>query len=432
VGVTRSEVTAAPAAAPLTRLPGEEIRERQLRSMKRRATGLLVAVTVAFLVVTLLDDGSLWSGYLRAAAEASMVGGLADWFAVTALFRHPLGLPIPHTAVIAERKEQFGRTLGEFVQGNFLNAEVMVARVRSSQVVFRVGGWLADPVHAERVARELADLLVEAFGSVRNEDAHRLLETEIGRIAGTVPLTPLAGRALRAATTGGRDQELLDAALPHIQRVLEEQRPLLRSRFGENAPRWLPRPVEGRIFDRLYDGLQELLRDVAEDQWHELRLEYRRWLKRASEQLMTSPELRARGERLKSELLEHPELRRWLAALWADMKETLRAQAADPDSELHRRIREAVMAAGRRLRDDPAVAGRAEAALEGALRYVAEHFRTEIAGLVSTTIAQWDASETSRKLELLLGRDLQFIRINGTVVGGLAGVAIHTVAEVIR
>jgi uncharacterized membrane-anchored protein YjiN (DUF445 family) len=432
VGATPSEVTAAPARASATRLPGEEIRERQLRSMKRRATGLLVAVSVVFLVVTALDNGSLWSGYLRAAAEASMVGGLADWFAVTALFRHPLGLPIPHTAVIAERKEQFGRTLGEFVQGNFLNAEVMVARVRSSQVVSRVGAWLADPVHAERVARELADLLVEAFGSVPNEDAHRLLETEVGRIAGTVPLAPLAGWVLRAVTTGGRDQELLDAALPHIQRVLDEQRPLLRSRFGENAPRWLPNPVEGRIFDRLYDGIGELLRDVAEDPWHELRVEYRRWLKRAIEQLMTSPELRARGERLKSELLEHPELRRWLAGFWADMKETLRAQAADPDSELHRRIREAVMAAGRRLRDDPAVAGRAEAALEGALRYVAEHFRTEIAGLVSTTIAQWDASETSRKLELLLGRDLQFIRINGTVVGGLAGVAIHTVAEVIR
>jgi uncharacterized membrane-anchored protein YjiN (DUF445 family) len=400
--------------------------------MKRRATGLLVAVTGVFLVVTALDNGSVWMGYLRAAAEASMVGGLADWFAVTALFRHPLGLPIPHTAVIAERKDQFGRTLGDFVQSNFLNAEVVAARVRASQVVSRVGAWLADPVHAERVARELADLLVEALGSVPNEDAQRLLEAEVERVAAGVPLAPLAGRALRALTTGGRDQELLDAVLPSLQRVLDEQRPFLRSRFAESAPRWLPNPVEGRIFDRLYDGVADLLQDMADDRWHELRLEYRRWLKRSSEQLITSPELRARGERLKRQLLEHPELRRWLAALWADFKETLQAQAADPDSELRRRIREAVMAAGRRLRDDPAVAQRAEAALEGALRYVAEHFHTEIAGLVSSTIAQWDASETSRKLELLLGRDLQFIRINGTVVGGLAGVAIHAVAEVLR
>jgi uncharacterized membrane-anchored protein YjiN (DUF445 family) len=371
-------------------------------------------------------------GWVEAGTEAAMVGALADWFAVTALFRHPLGLPIPHTAVIAERKEQFGRTLGDFVQSNFLNADVVAARVRSSQVVSRVGAWLADPVHAERVARELADLLVEAFGSVRNEDAHRLLEAEVKRMAASVPLAPLAGRALRAVTTGGRDRELFDSVLPYLQRVLEEQRPFLRSRFGENAPRWLPNPVEGRIFDRLYDGLTELLRDVADDPWHELRLEYRRWLKRVIEQLTTSPEVRARGERLKQELLEHPELRRWLAGLWGDVKETLRAQAADPGSELHRRIREAVMAAGRRLRDDPAVAGRAETALERALRYVAEHFRSEIAGLVSSTIAQWDAAETSRKLELLLGRDLQFIRINGTVVGGLAGVAIHAVAELLR
>jgi uncharacterized membrane-anchored protein YjiN (DUF445 family) len=431
VGVASSEVTAAPATAPLARLVGEAIRERQLRVMKRRATGLLVAVTGVFLVVTALDNGSVWVAYVRAAAEASMVGGLADWFAVTALFRHPLGLPIPHTAVIAERKEQFGRTLGDFVQANFLNADVVVARVRSSQVTSRVGGWLADPVHAARVARELADLLVEAFGSVRPEDAVQLLEAEVARVARSVPLTPLAGRALRAATAAGRDQELLDAALPFIQRMLEDERPFLRSRFGESAPRWLPNPIEGRIFDRLYDGLMQLLQEVAEDRWHDVRLAYRRGLNRVIEALMTSPDLRARGERLKDELLRHPELRRWLASLWADMTEALRVEAADPDSQLHPRIREAVMAAGRRLRDDPVVAGRAETALEGALRYVAEHFHTEIAGLVSTTIGQWDAAETSRKLELLLGRDLQFIRINGTVVGGLAGVAIHAVAQML-
>jgi uncharacterized membrane-anchored protein YjiN (DUF445 family) len=333
--------------------------------------------------------------------------------------------------VIAQRKEQFGRTLGDFVQANFLTAEVVVARVRSSQVTSRVGGWLADPVHAARVARELADLLVEAFGSVRPEDAVQLLEAEVARVARSVPLTPLAGRALRAATAAGRDQELLDAALPFIQRMLEDERPFLRSRFGESAPRWLPNPIEGRIFDRLYDGLVELLSEVADDRWHDVRLAYRRGLNRFIEALMTSPDLRARGERLKAELLQHPELRRWLASLWADMTEALRVEAADPDSQLHPRIREAVMAAGRRLRDDPVVAGRAETALEGALRYVAEHFHTEIAGLVSTTIGQWDAAETSRKLELLLGRDLQFIRINGTVVGGLAGVAIHAVAQML-
>src|SRR5919197_4641245 len=189
--------------------PDDAEREARLKAMKRRATGLLAVSLVIFIAASWFEALYPWLGYVRAAAEASMVGGLADWFAVTALFRHPLGLPIPHTAVIAQRKEQFGRTLGDFVQANFLNADVVVARVRSSQVTSRVGGWLADPVHAARVARELADLLLEAFGSVRPEDAVQLLEAEVARVARIVPLTPLAGRALRAATAAGRDQELL-------------------------------------------------------------------------------------------------------------------------------------------------------------------------------------------------------------------------------
>jgi uncharacterized membrane-anchored protein YjiN (DUF445 family) len=415
------------AARPLGSPPlaGEEERRRQLQMMKRRATGLLVAVTAAWVAMTVLDHGGVWSGYARAAAEASMVGGLADWFAVTALFRHPLGLPIPHTAVIAERKEQFGQTLGDFVQKNFLSSDVIAERLRASGVVGRVADWLADPANAGNVARHVADVAVAFADVVHDEDVHRLVENEARRAVMAVPLAPLAGRVLRALAADGREQEALDAALPWVERFLWEHRENFRARFVADSPWWLPGLAENRIFDRLFDGLVDLLADVKADPNHDLRRQFSTSLWMLVKQLETSSELRERGEALKRNLLANPQVRRWSASLWGDLKAALRAQAADPDSELRHRLARAVAAAGSRLRDDAALRDKAEDLLESAARTFTERFHGEIAGLVSQTIARWDAGETSRKLELLLGRDLQFIRINGTVVGGLAGVVIH-------
>lgn len=399
--------------------------------MKRRATGLLVAVTGVFVVVTAFDDGSTWMGYLRAAAEASMVGGLADWFAVTAIFRHPLGLPIPHTNVIAARKEQFGHTLGDFVQQNFLNADTVTDHVRSSGLVRKTAEWLADPDNAEKLAAHLAGVAVGLADVIREEDVHRLVEREVRRAVEAVPLAPLAGRVLRVAVAEGRDQDLLDAALPALEGVLRDNRLALRSRFAAESPWWLPERAEAHIFDRLFDGLLDLIDDVRAEPNHELRLKFSQWTGMLVKRLETSPELRARGEDLKQTLLAHPELRRWSRSLWSDVKATLRSQAADPESELRSALCRGVVAAGRRLLDDPVLLAKAEGLAEGGVRRLVEQFHDDIAALVATTIARWDGAETARKLEVLLGRDLQFIRINGTVVGGVAGVVIHAVADAI-
>ena len=409
----------------------EALRLHQLRVMKRRATGLLLVMTAAFLIVVLLTPDSGGAGYLRAALEASMVGGLADWFAVTALFRHPLGIPIPHTAVIAARKDQFGQTLGTFVQQNFLSPEVIAARARSSNLVDRAAAWLADRGNAEALAGHAADAVVGLADILKDDDVHRLLEDEIGRGLDRIPVAPIAGRALRQMTAEGRHQELFDAILRGLQRALGENRDVLRARFDQESPWWLPDAVDDRIFDRLFDGVCNLLEDVNSNPDHPIRAQFTEWAQGVAERLETSPELQARGEQLKRELLGHPELRRWSSALWTELKATLRLQAADPESEMRRRLSAAVMAAGERLQEDAALAQKAEQLTESGVRYVAEHFHDEIASLVSGTIARWDAEETSRKLELLLGRDLQFIRINGTVVGGLAGVIIHGVAQAI-
>jgi uncharacterized membrane-anchored protein YjiN (DUF445 family) len=409
----------------------EAARVRRLRAMKWRATGLLVVMAVAFVVVTVFGDTTGWTGYLQAAVAASLVGGIADWFAVTAVFRHPLGLPIPHTAVIVERKDKFGETLGAFVQENFLSPDAMSARLREARVAERLGRWLADRAHAEVVAGHAADVAVELADTLRDDDVQDALHDQVRRSLENVPLAPLAGKALLAATEGGRHQELLDAVLREAGRFLDDNREALRARFEEQTPWWMPSAIDQRVFDRLLEGLSDFFETINADPDHDVRRRFDVWMTEVAERLERSPEYRARGEQLKHELLDHPELRRWLGSLWHDAKAALRSQAANADSELRARLTDAIVAGGRRLDGDPVLAGKVDDLVEWGIRYVGEHFHAEIAGLVSGTLARWDAEETSRKLELLLGPDLQFIRINGTVVGGLVGLAIHFAGNVI-
>jgi uncharacterized membrane-anchored protein YjiN (DUF445 family) len=407
----------------------EENRLRQLRAMKRRATGLLVLITALYLALTLLGDGGQLVEYAQAGAGAAMVGGLADWFAVTALFRHPLGLPIPHTAVIAERKDQFGETLGDFVQENFLSPDVLSERVRSSRAVARAAAWLAEEEHAEAVAAHAADVVVALADSLRDEDVAEVLEAEVRRAIEAVPLAQWAARVVRLMTAKDRHREVVDGAIRALGRLLADNRAELRRRFTEHAPWWLPDRLDSRIFDRLADSVEDLLRGIYLDPDHQVRGQVDEWLAGLVERLERSPELGAKLEQLKKEFLPQPELGAWTSALWTNFKTSLRAQADDPESQLRRQLAKAIAAAGRRLRDDPELLARVERMAENGAYTLAERFREEAAELVSGTIARWDAQETSAKLELLLGRDLQFIRINGTVVGGIAGLVIHAVGD---
>jgi len=412
-------------------LGSELLRSRQLQLMKRRATALLGAVTVAFLALTRFGGSATWAGYAQAAAEAAMVGGLADWFAVTALFRHPLGIPIPHTAIVVERKEQFAATLGEFVQESFLTPDVIVERFRAAAVVPRVAAWLTDPSNASVAAGEIARNLVSLVDFAPDEDVHRGLERLLVEGIEAVPLAPLAGRALRFVTLDGRHDEVLDSALTGLDHYLADHGNELRVRLGAEAPWWLPGAVEDRIFERLLDGARAVLRDMATDPEHHLRRAFDQRLVQLADELEHSAELRAKGEQLKHDLLTRAEVREWVAALWLDAKARLRAEAIDESSVLRTRLAAALVATGRRLQDDAPVRATVESTLEDAVRYAAEHFHGEIAELITGTISRWDSEETSRRLELLLGPDLQYIRINGTVVGAAAGLALHAVAQVL-
>ena len=394
---------------------------------RRRATGLLVVVTVVFALSTALS-GPAWVGWVQATAVASMVGGLADWFAVTALFRRPLGLPIPHTAIVVERKDRFAETLGSFVQESFLDRDVLVERVRAAGVVDRLGGWLAKEENAARVAAEVADAAVAGADLLRDDDVHGALEGLVRERVEAVPLAPLAGRALRFFTQGGRHDEVLDAAFAGLDRYLGTHGQDLRRQLGQRSPWWLPGAVEDRIFDRLLDGARTLLQDMAANREHDLRKQFDARLRLLAAELETSVDLLERGERLKHEVLSQPQVREWVASLWADAKGQLRSQACDEASLLRRRLVSGIMAGGRRLQDDPDLAATVQTAIERAVAYLVDHFEGDVVGFVSGTIARGDAEETAFRLELLLGPDLQYVRINGTLFGALAGLALHAIS----
>jgi uncharacterized membrane-anchored protein YjiN (DUF445 family) len=399
--------------------------------MKRRATSLLLVMAVAFLAVTIFGGDATWARYVRAGLEGSLVGGLADWFAVTAIFRHPLGIPIPHTAIIRARKDAFGATLGAFVQENFLSPDVVSERVRAANVPDRLARWLSDERNADTVARYAGEVVIGLADVVRDDEVNRAIEEQVRRGVEALPVARIAGRALELLTSGGRHQELLDVVLRSLERFLMENRETLRGRFGDESPWWLPGAVEDRIFDRLFDGAQDLLHNIATDPTHETRRNFDERVAELAVRLEHDVELHGRGEQLKAEMLDHPQLRAWVGSLWTELKATVRAQATDPSSELHGRLASGIAATGRRLGEDDALQTKIEEGATSAARWFAEHFRDEIAGLVSNTVSRWDPEETSDKLELLLGRDLQFIRINGTVIGGFAGLAIFSIAEVL-
>ncbi|MDQ1395914.1 MAG: hypothetical protein QOG64_1173, partial [Acidimicrobiaceae bacterium] len=343
----------------------------------------------------------------------------------------PLGLPIPHTAIVVERKAQFGETLGAFIQESFLTPDTIVDRVRAARVVPRLAGWLSVEANAQRVAANVVDGAVSVVDLAGDADVHQLIEGIVRDRAESVALAPLVGRALRFATADGRHEEVLDSSITGLDRYLDEHRDELRARLPQHSPWWLPGAVEDRIFDRLIEGARAVLQQMAGDRQHYLRRQLDQRISQLVVDLESSPELLARGEVIKQEVLAQPQVADWVASLWDGIKDQLRAAAGDPDSQVQQRLAGAAMAAGARLRDDPAVAAPAAEAVESAVRYVAAHFNGEIASLVSGTIARWDADETSRRLELLLGPDLQYIRINGTVVGAMAGLAIHAVAQVL-
>jgi len=411
-------------------LVGDEQRQRELRRMKGFATGLLAAAAVVFVVVRVVDDGQTWLGYVRACAEAAMVGALADWFAVTALFRHPLGIPIPHTAIIPRRKDQIGRSLGEFVQGNFLTREVLATRLAAAHVGARLGAWLADPEHAARAGEVVADAVRGTIEVLDDDDVREGVGRAVERRLRSTPVAPVLAKAIDVGIVEGDQQRrLLDAAMRGLSVFLEENRAMLRMRLDQESPWWVPEALDDRVFNKIFTGVQRFIADVQRDPDHEFRHAVDARIRTLAVRLREDPLLRSKVEDAKADLLAHRDVQAWLDSLWGELKAATLAATADPESELRHRLAGGLERAGHRLVADVELQGKIDDWVERLTFYLVEHYRGEAAELISTTVARWDSADTSRRIELQVGRDLQFIRINGTVVGGLAGLVIHAIGE---
>jgi uncharacterized membrane-anchored protein YjiN (DUF445 family) len=417
---------------PLTPIGGtgdDAARARRLDSMKRKASLMLVACAVVLLVALLLEARWPWLAYVRATAEAGIIGGLADWFAVTALFRHPLGIPIPHTAIIPARKDRIGRSLGGFVEKNFLSREVIAQRVANMRIAEQVARWMTQPENTKRVARHVGASLVAASRVLRDEEVMKMIERPIAERVRAIKVAPLIGKILSILTADRRHQELLDEALRLAARAAEENEEIIRERVSEESPWWVPEVVDEKIHRKIVAGIERTIVEVARSPSHPLRARFDEAIERFILDLRSSPDTIARAEAIKEELLAHPALREFAGSLWAEAKAALAGRAEGPETEASDAVQRGLQTLAQAVLDDPALLEKVDRRIVDGLVFAVDQYRHEVAQLIEDTVGRWDPDATSRKIELQIGRDLQFIRINGTVVGGLVGLLLYALSQ---
>ncbi|SDI62477.1 Uncharacterized membrane-anchored protein YjiN, DUF445 family [Arthrobacter subterraneus] len=400
-----------------------------LKRMKAVATGLLALMAVIFLFAFALQDEYPWLQYVRAAAEGGMVGALADWFAVTALFKYPMGLKIPHTAIIPRKKDQIGASLGQFVEENFLSESVVQEKLSSLGLAQRAGSWLARPEGADRVAVEGAALIRGAFTVLDDDAVQRVIESMVRKHVVDPPWGPPVGRMAERIFEEGHHHRLVDLLVDRAAEWVDANYDVVSRVVSQRSPTWVPHFVDGMVGDKVYVELAKFVRAVQADPQHDVRLSIDKYLKDLAQDLQHDPAVIAKAEEIKAGFLDDPRVHDVAARAWSTVKTALLEAVNDPDSELTRNFKAAVRDFGRRLTTDGDLAGRINRWISDGAGYLVRTYRSDIAGIISETVERWDAEETSRKIELQVGKDLQFIRINGTVVGSLAGLGIFALAH---
>jgi uncharacterized membrane-anchored protein YjiN (DUF445 family) len=409
----------------------EQDKLRGLRRMKAVALAFLLGAAVVYALTRLYPHAPSWVGYVQAMAEASMVGALADWFAVTALFRHPLGLPIPHTAIIPRKKDALGENLSDFVGANFLVEAVVTDKLHRVGISNRLASWLAQPRNAERATAELATAVRALVTVLRDEDVQPVLENALVRRLLEQPWGPPLGRLLAQLLTDGAHHKLVDLLTERAYEWVRDNHGAVLRVVSQRLPGWSPRFVDELVADRLYGEVLTFAWAVRTEPEHPMRKAVDTFLLEFAEDLRTDPDMIERAEAVKLQVLAHPEVQILVGSAWGTAKKMLLGAAEDPSSELRRRVRDGLISLGGRLSEDAELRSKVDNWLQDAATYVVSNYRGEITTLITDTVQRWDAEETARKVELQVGRDLQFIRINGTVVGALAGLLIHTLSQLL-
>ncbi len=397
------------------------------QGMKVIATGLLVVMAVVFAAARALEARYPALGYLKAFAEAAMVGGLADWFAVTALFRHPLGLPIPHTAIIPRNKDRIGEALASFLKENFLIPSVVARRMRNIDVAAATGRFLQTPAgEGTRIRAGASRLIADIFESLDDERLGGMVKGAIAARIRKTEIAPLLGHALASAINEERHVPMLEAAIRWTARALDANEPLIRQMVHKKA-NWVLKlaGLDAKLADAIIDGLRKLTVEMSTDPAHPVRVKVEEALVQLANDLQTRPETRERVEAMKEQLLDNKSVSLWLDTFWQKGREAVIRAARNPDAVLAGKLGEILKTMGSTLETDPRIRAALNQFARRAAVGMAASYGSAIVRLVSDTIRGWDARTVTARLEAAVGRDLQYIRINGTLVGGLVGLVLH-------
>jgi uncharacterized membrane-anchored protein YjiN (DUF445 family) len=395
--------------------------------MKAAATGLLIVMAGLFAVTRLFEARYPALGFVKAFAEAAMVGGLADWFAVTALFRHPLGLPIPHTAIIPRNKDRIGEALASFLKENFLIAAVVARRMRNIDIAGAAGRFLRAPEgEGTRIRHGASRLIADIFEGLDDERLGGIVKSAISSRIKAMEVSPVLGHALASAINEDRHVPMLEAAIRWMARTLDSNEPLIREMVKKRA-NWVLKlaGLDTKLADSIMEGLRKLTVEMSTDPAHPVRRKMEEALAQLANDLQTKPETRARVEAMKEELLANKSVSLWLDTLWQKGREAIIRAARNPDAALAGKLGEVLKSMGTTLEGDPRIRAAINQFARRAVAGLAASYGGSIVKLVSETIRSWDARTITARLEAAVGRDLQYIRINGTLVGGLVGVILH-------
>jgi uncharacterized membrane-anchored protein YjiN (DUF445 family) len=403
---------------------------RALRRNRGLATSLLLLAGALFLAASYLDDGGFWIGLLRASTEASVVGGLADWFAVTAVFRRPLGLPIPHTAIVPRNKDRIGEGLGAFVAGNFLTAPLIGAKLRRVDPAGRIAAWLAVPDNAALLAERATQLLPHLLRALEDQAIRDFVVRALGEQLREADWAAALGRTIGALTSGAPFDAVFDRLLDSVQGLIEENSETVLAIVEERSAWWLPKAVDRRIASAIIAALAELATELRDPE-NPRRLQMRRRLAQLGEDLAHDPAHRARLESIKAELLDQPELKAWIAALWDGFRRLVIDDVAQADSRTREAAGRALLSLGAALAAEPAMRARLNTAIEEALLGAVVPSRHAIGRFIAEVVRGWETATVVERLELALGADLQIIRLTGTLVGACVGCVLYLLGRAI-
>ncbi len=408
------------------------VRPNDLSRMKLIALALLGAAALVYITAVVLHGRHPVWGYVAAFAEAAMVGAIADWFAVVALFRHPLGLPIPHTAIIPSNKDRIGENLATFICANFLSTEQVLAKVQALDPARRLGTWLAEPRHAEGLAEHLSSALAYVIGVLDDERVRTFFRSTVVARLEQVDVSLLAGQLLDALTAGQRHQQVLDGILRQLALMLDDES--IKAEVADVVAAEVKYlkvvgldNVAGRYAtEKMVAGMVRLVGEMGADPAHPLRLRFDEFVAGFIDRLKDDPDVRLRGESIKQEMLAHPALSAYLQGLWSETIAWVQGDLGSEGSTIREQAMLGTRSLGEKLLADAAMRDWINEQLQIAAPRWIERYREDIRRYIVARVGDWNAAEMTRELELNIGRDLQFIRINGTLVGGLVGLAIYS------